>query len=154
MNISYMYKIKNIILCLLLPLCVKAQKQDSISIIIGQAYHYNKFIQVDTTIRVPLLAKGTIEIPKTMKLIGDFSLSGTENIKHVNIPNNVEVIGVGAFDGCSKLVAVNLEQENNDGTGGLKEISYCAFYKCKRLKNITLPSTLKHIDESAFYGCI
>ena len=110
-----------------------------------------------------------VTLSKDLINIGSFAFSGCSDLENITIPNGVTNIGWVAFDGCTKLIS------NNDGvyyvgnwvvgsdtsriksTVTLKEgtvgISDGAFSNCSRLKNITIPSSVKSIGDSAFYGC-
>lgn len=45
-------------------------------------------------------------IPKSVKIIGDYSFKGCRGLTSVTIPSSVTNIGTWAFDGCSNLVSV------------------------------------------------
>lgn len=60
----------------------------------------------------------------------------------VTIPADVNIIGVEAFEDCTNVTEVVLQD-------GVREIRARAFSGCS-LRRITLPATLKKIDESAF----
>lgn len=87
-------------------------------------------------------------------------------MKSINLPEQITLIGSGAFDGCTALTSVNY--------GDLvEEIGYSAFGGCKNLKDFTfkeglrkvvgfnssgltsvvLPSTIEEIGNQCFYGC-
>lgn len=150
MLINYRNFFTSIVLCLFFSLYVKAYKQDSISIS-GQVYN-EAGILVDTVMNMSYHTGTITEIPKSIKTVGNCSFLKNKDIKYVSLPKSIETIGVRAFDGCSRLVEVNIEQDT-DGVRGLKEIEYCAFFRCRRLKKITFPSTLRIIGAGAFHEC-
>ncbi|MCV3753309.1 leucine-rich repeat domain-containing protein [Mycoplasma enhydrae] len=69
-----------------------------------------------------------------------------ENVEKVILPNNVEVIGKGAFLGLGIKEFVF-----NTTSSKLKTIEQEAF-KQNKLQNLVLPSSIKEIHEEAFYG--
>ena len=62
------------------------------------------------------------------------------------IPNEVTVIGVGAFEGYSKLTSVTIPDS-------VTEIEFMAFSGCSALNSITIPKGVTFIDEYAFEDC-
>ena len=68
-------------------------------------------------------------------------------VVNVTLPDSVEVIGAGAFSGCTHLVSVNIPE-------GIKEIGSRAFYNTTLLapRDIVFPDTLTSIGEYAFYN--
>ncbi len=124
----------------------------------------------------------TINIPSNVTYIGEYSLVGLRNLKAYNVSNDnlyykdidgvlfskdgkkliaypankegsyiinkdVETIGFGAFENSS-LSNVTFEDNIN-----LLTIGYRAFYDSKKLKEITIPSSVVSIDYYAFANC-
>lgn len=52
--------------------------------------------------------KGTIEIPDTVKRIGDSAFANQIGLERIEIPESVKEIGAGAFMGCSRLNEVEI----------------------------------------------
>ena len=75
---------------------------------------------------------------------------GCKNLKEINIPEGVEEIGGkmshGAFENCEKLESITLPST-------LKKIEEYAFSRCKGLKQINVPQGVGEIGKSAFYDC-
>ena len=69
-----------------------------------------------------------------------------KKIENVVVPHNVLEIHNRAFLGIEPLKSTHIM----DGT---EKICFEAFRGCKNLSTITLPATLKEIDDMAFYGC-
>ena len=83
---------------------------------------------------------------KPVKYINDGVFRGKNmNVGTVTIGNNVERIGINAFNG-SKLTAVTLGN-------GLKTIAEGAFEECDGLTSIVIPAGVESIGARAFYGC-
>ncbi len=70
------------------------------------------------------------------------------NIKKVNIGKMISRIGSCAFANCSTIESVEFESEWN-----IKEIGFCAFYKCEKLFTFFMPMHLVKIEKLAFAGC-
>ena len=68
------------------------------------------------------------------------------NETEVKIPENINVIGYGAFENCSYITHVNIPM-------GVTKIDTSAFAGCKGLVEIILPESLTSIYPSAFYNC-
>lgn len=62
------------------------------------------------------------------------------------IPSYVKTIGEAAFDGCSKLTAVNIPSS-------VTSIKNAAFMECRGLKEITIPNSVTLIDTWTFLFC-
>ncbi|MBO7628385.1 MAG: leucine-rich repeat domain-containing protein [Bacteroidales bacterium] len=76
--------------------------------------------------------------------ISNFLFSGCINLKNVQLPNNIEYIGVSAFDGCSKLESIKLPYY-------LKCIYDYAFEGCSNLKTVTAKNpTAPLCEDDAF----
>ena len=69
-----------------------------------------------------------------------------EDLKTVEVPDNVTEIGIFAFAYCTKLERVTLPDS-------IKEIRMGAFYDCQNLKDIKLPEKLEIIRNDAFSNC-
>ena len=69
-----------------------------------------------------------------------------EDLKTVEVPDNVTEIGIFAFAYCTKLERVILPDN-------IKEIRMGAFYDCVNLKDIKLPERLEVIRNDAFSNC-
>jgi len=89
----------------------------------------------------------SINLPSSIKEIGDNTFYGCKSLKSVNIPDSVERIGNGAFCSCINLVSINLPSS-------IKVIGHNTFYGCKSLKSINIPDSVERIGCAAFYECI
>lgn len=77
--------------------------------------------------------------------IGNRSFKGGE-LTSVSIPTGVEIISIGAFDGCQSLESVILPES-------ITTIRATAFQSCINLSSINWPSALKTIEAAAFNYC-
>ena len=93
--------------------------------------------------------KGTLTsfvFPEHIKYIGECAFWGTSINGHLDIPDDVETIGYGAFCG-TYISSVYFPAK-------LKYIKERAFCGCSSLScQLVLPESLIEIQDSAFYGC-
>lgn len=82
--------------------------------------------------------------------IGNMAFQNCTSLEEINLNGCTELtaISVGVFQGCTILKEINL-----NGCTKLTTIGNSAFYDCTILTSITLPESLKHIDNSAFCNC-
>jgi len=84
-----------------------------------------------------------VQIPTSVRSIGEKAFEGNTSIEEVYIPNTVTAIGESAFAKCRNLKVVFLPCN-------LRFIKENTFWGCRALESIELPSTLESIGESAF----
>lgn len=87
-----------------------------------------------------------IQLPSTLKSIGEYALAYNSRIQSVVIPNSVTFIGKGAFEQCDNLNSVELPNS-------LREIKDWTFFRCKNLKSIVIPQSVTTIGGGSFYEC-
>ena len=85
-------------------------------------------------------------IPNDVKIIGEGAFQGLKKLRSIVIPSNVRVIEEGAFESCKNLESVSLSD-------GLEDIEAHAFTSCKSLKEIIIPNTVKSISWGSFSDC-
>lgn len=76
-----------------------------------------------------------IIIPKGIKTIGYYALSGCDNLEDVILPNEVEFIAEDAFYSCINLKSITFGNR-------IKHICYDAFAKCYSLTQIIYSGTI------------
>jgi hypothetical protein len=84
--------------------------------------------------------EGTTEIPDDM-------FSNNHNLTSVYIPASVTKIGQNAFSHCYSLTSVTFAENSQ-----LEEIGFYAFMDCPALTTITIPGSVKIINEDTFSG--
>lgn len=84
----------------------------------------------------------TIELPKSLKTIGDWAFAESSLTK-IKIPESVSEIGENAFINCAALEKVTLPPN-------LREIRTCTFFGCAKLAEINIPESLIRIGDWAF----
>lgn len=88
-----------------------------------------------------------VTIPDTVNVIGEGAFEGNTNIELVVIPNSVKRIDPYAFWWCDNLDTVVL------GTG-LTEVGDYAFAGCTGLVQMTIPKNISYIGINAFSDCV
>lgn len=88
----------------------------------------------------------TIEIPGSVREIGDEAFNGCTSLSQVNIEEGVKVIGNGTFENCSSLLGIQIPSS-------VTEIGLGAFWNCKSLTFLVIPKGIKVIGEEAFTRC-
>ena len=66
----------------------------------------------------------------------------------VNINSGVTAVGERAFEQCSDLKSINIENSDSE-----LSIGVCAFSSCTSLKVVPFPKNVSSIGEGAFQGC-
>ena len=94
---------------------------------------------------------GVVTIPSkigkyNVTCIGNGAFFNRDNITGVVLPNSVEIIDYGAFEGCINLQTVHI-------SSNLRRIEGNAFCRCTNLIQIMLPQGVEAIGSSAFDGC-
>ena len=87
-----------------------------------------------------------VELPENLTDIGRRAFADCVNLKEVSIPGAVKVIRSSVFDGCSSLEKVTVGS-------GIRVMNEYAFRGCVALREVTLPLTLLQIY-SPFEGCV
>ena len=113
-----------------------------------------------------------VKIKKGITSIGSFAFSDYKSLSSVTIPDSVTSIEAYAFDGTSYFNnkdnwkdgmlyiddCLIQAKDTIEGTCAIKPgtnvIAEEAFYDCKNLSEIILPSSVTSIGDSAFQGCM
>lgn len=88
----------------------------------------------------------TILLPKELKCLSDGCLAAS-SITSITLPESVDSIGTGAFNGCSRLAEANLRLTQTTS------LPTQVFKGCISLTDIELPPNTKQIADEAFMGC-
>lgn len=88
-----------------------------------------------------------VNLPEKLEVIGEDMFDGCTALENIKIPKNVRKIGVDSFFGCCKLNRVDIEEGRN-----LENIEKGAFAGCKNLEYINVPKDID-IAQYAFFDC-
>ena len=116
----------------------------------------------------------TIDLPESLVSLKPSAFSGCMNLLDVNL-HNASTIASSAFSRCASLNSFHGKLASDDGRcvisnntlvayapanqtsfdvpQGIQTIGSGVFEECVKLQRVTLPNTVKVIDEYAFYGC-
>lgn len=92
-----------------------------------------------------------VVLGKNLRGVGNYAFYGT-GIEGMTFTNSLKTIGEGAFQGCSRLAAVDLVTEGDKETS-LTNICAYAFQDCTALTKFNVPWSVDTIGDSAFQGC-
>ena len=80
----------------------------------------------------------------TTPTLPELAFANCTALQEVTLPDDMKVIGTGAFSGCAALTTVNLSQ--------VTWINLNAFYECTSLEMLILDNVTE-IGREVFYGC-
>ena len=112
-------------------------------------YNYNMEIINNVVVLFRELSgfDGNVYIPEGVIAIGNRAFEVCYcGVKYVDIPSSVKRIGDGAFSCCEKLQEIVIPR-------GVEVIGKDAFYNCHSLKKIAIPDTVTSIGAGAFTNC-
>lgn len=118
----------------------------------------------------------SIELPNSIKYIGNNAFDGCSNLESINIPESLEHLGPQAFDGCGKLpvteyngalylgsesapytVLISAKSTDFDGVctvhNDTKIIYGAAFDHCTEIDRIIIPNGIRYVGIGAFEKC-
>ena len=95
----------------------------------------------ETNVEIPAEVEGT-----PVCEIGFYCFEANYDLQSVALPESVNIIGEGAFMGCTSLSQINMP-------ANLQEIQRGAFVSCTSLTELTLPETVTRVYEEAFTDC-
>lgn len=89
---------------------------------------------------------------ETIEEIGE-SAFASSSLKSVEIPGTMKVIAESAFANCGSLTSVKFKEGANSGSGSsTTEIKKDAFNGCTSLSTLDLSSSVRSIEETAFFN--
>lgn len=100
----------------------------------------------------------TVQLPDSIRQIGDFAFWNCTRLESLSVPDAVEVLGAGVFAGCAALAQVTLPQ-------ALRTLGYFppataqampdvgVFSGCHALQRLSLPEGLRALGAYAFNSC-
>ncbi|MBR2348361.1 MAG: leucine-rich repeat protein, partial [Candidatus Methanomethylophilaceae archaeon] len=93
----------------------------------------------------------TISLTKVTS-IGEHCFMKCTSLKISDIPNNIIHLGAGCFKGCTSFDKVTFGSPSSSATSYVKIIPESAFDGCSKLKEIVLNDKIENIEENAFRG--
>ena len=95
----------------------------------------------------------TVYLPPYLMRIEEYTFANCEALETIDIPDNVVAIKRGAFENCPNLEYINISESSS-----LRKIDDYAFYGCRKLKKIFMPEMLSEVcsyDENGggTFGC-
>ena len=95
---------------------------------------------------MPTSYSGAYTIPEGIEQIAGGAFDGCSSLTSITIPNSVTCIGDSAFCRCSSLTSVTIPNSVTSIGGG-------AFKYCFALTSITIPDSLTNIEGETFWNC-
>jgi hypothetical protein len=94
-------------------------------------------------------------IPEEVEIIGEGAFEKCDFITSIRIHESVSEIRENGFYRCNNLEDIEMLAKDPDSRQpqGVKTIGDSAFYKCTSLSKVKFPETLLRIGDSAFAGC-
>ena len=87
----------------------------------------------------------SVQLPNTLKIIGDCAFSDCKHLKRITIPDHVTHIHTCAFADCSSLEELNFPS-------GLQVVGDYAFQRCTALKKVLIENPECKIGKCAFHS--
>jgi len=92
------------------------------------------------------LRDAVVRVPDQVRVIGKGAFKGCASIEEIILPETITSIMDTAFKGCRKLRKINFPSE-------LTYIGEYAFHRCHSLESIELPNSVKKLNSCAFLYC-
>lgn len=89
----------------------------------------------------------SVSVPDTVEVIGEGAFEGNDKVELVVLPKSVTKIEPYAFWNCENLETVVLNT-------GMTEVGDYAFANCTGLKKMSIPDNIKSIGVQAFMDCV
>lgn len=129
---------------------LKSLNMENANIVNGGSSYYEDYITSENAIGAYFF-KGNSELvkivlPKSLRLIDEHALDGSEKLETVDMFDGVGSIGKYAFANCCRLQQISLSNT-------LSFIFEYAFSGCCSLQSIHLPTSLNRIYDFAFENC-
>ena len=88
-----------------------------------------------------------VQLPSTLKKIGNFALAYNTAVESISIPFGVTSIGASAFENCISMTEIDIPDT-------VTLISKDAFEQCYKLESVVIPHSVTSIGNYAFHRCL
>lgn len=88
----------------------------------------------------------SFDLPSSVRVIADYAFSRT-SLERITMPDGLETISNGAFDGCKQLLSLDLPQS-------VKSIGLFTFQNCARITHVVIPDNVTELKSFAFGYCV
>ena len=88
-----------------------------------------------------------VQLPSTLKSIGNYALAYNTEIESYRIPFGVKSIGASAFENCISMKEVDIPDT-------VTIINKSAFKQCYKLESVLIPHSVTSIGNYAFHRCL
>ena len=149
---SWKMKLLVWMICIFGMCCTENKQVLADSLTTGDGYEYILLFGGGIEITGYIGSETELVIPETINnqsviMIGETAFSDNNNLVSVKIPNGVQSISLDAFNGCSKLMRIELPES-------LKSIGESAFEDCSSLTSIEIPDGVTDIEFGTFKNCV
>ncbi len=110
-----------------------------------QFYGQTEFTIIDGKLISYNRSSGIVTVPNNVTVIGEGAFSRAYKVTDVILPDSTTVIEDEAFSGCKYLETITFSN--------VTKIGKSAFNRCVRLKGITIPDGVTTIERNAFNTC-
>lgn len=98
-----------------------------------------------------------VTLPESLEYIDGWAFERCYSLKTVTIPKNTSHVGSGAFAQNTSMTSINCDPANGayvsvDGVLFTKDMRELTAYPCGRSGGYTVPESVNHIGNAAFYG--
>lgn len=98
-----------------------------------------------------------VTLPESLEYIDDWAFERCSSLKTVTVPKNTSHVGSGAFAQNTSMTSINCDPANGayvsvDGVLFTKDMKELTAYPCGRSGSYTVPESVNHIGNAAFYG--
>lgn len=98
-----------------------------------------------------------VTLPESLEYIDNWAFERCSSLKTVTVPKNTSHVGSGAFAQNTSMTSINCDPANGayvsvDGVLFTKDMKELTAYPCGRSGSYTVPESVNHIGNAAFYG--
>lgn len=122
--------------------------ETDLEVVILPSYHrFLKIVAIGKNAMRGNTKVNSIRLPKHLVVIDSEAFASCKELELVIVYEKLRHIGIGAFEGCSKLHTLFANHTN------LISVGSHAFRQCKSLETIFLPDSVSSIGAAAFKDC-